>query len=387
MSTQVYDLLVVGGGALGTFHAYHALQRGLRVALVERHSQPQGATVRNFGQVVPSGQNAEYQRYGRKSLEVYQSLQAQGEFSIRQLGSIYLASDAEEMQLVEELAAINRSNDYRSEVWTKAQCYAKYPDLHPNYCVGGLFFPEEISVNPRMLIHRVLAYLRTFSNFTYFPNTLIQSIDSAGAHCVTTDLNGNTYTAEKVIVCGGHEFQWLYPEIFQRSDIELVKLQMLRLKPQQSVKIPGNILTGLSIRRYESFEACPSYAEIHAREAQDTFWKQWSVHILFKQEDDGSIVLGDSHQYTDVQQQDGLDFYIREDVTRYFIEEGAKIFNLEHWNIDDQWLGIYSQCKEHDIFQATVNGKVHIATAIGGKGMTASAGFSFDNIAKIYGKH
>jgi len=50
-------------------------------------------------------------------------------------------------------------------------------------------------------------------------------------------------------------------------------------------------------------------------------------------------------------------------------------------------LGIYSQCKEHDIFQATVNGKVHIATAIGGKGMTASAGFSFDNIAKIYGKH
>ena len=28
-----YDLLIVGGGVLGTFHAYHAPEKGLRVAL------------------------------------------------------------------------------------------------------------------------------------------------------------------------------------------------------------------------------------------------------------------------------------------------------------------------------------------------------------------
>lgn len=28
---QSYDLIVVGGGVLGTFHAYHALQAGLKV--------------------------------------------------------------------------------------------------------------------------------------------------------------------------------------------------------------------------------------------------------------------------------------------------------------------------------------------------------------------
>lgn len=61
-----YDLLVVGGGVLGTFHAYHALQRGLKVALIEKDARPQSATVRNFGQVVPSGMNQKWQNFGRE---------------------------------------------------------------------------------------------------------------------------------------------------------------------------------------------------------------------------------------------------------------------------------------------------------------------------------
>jgi FAD dependent oxidoreductase TIGR03364 len=385
MSTSSYDLIVVGGGALGTFHAYHALNRGLKVALLERNQRPMSATVRNFGQVVPSGMDATWQQYGRKSLEIYKALQAEADFSIRANGSIYFASDDDELILIEELAQINKDNAYASELWTQAQCYARYPSLHPDYCKGALFFPEEVSVNPRLMIHRVLAMLQTHPNFSYFPNTLVRELDSAGNTCIASDLYGNRFKSEKVMVCCGSEFEWLYPNLFQASDIELVKLQMLRLKPQQTVRIPGNILTGLSIRRYESFEECPSYVAIHAKEDPDSFWRQWGVHILFKQEDDGSIILGDSHEYADVQQKDGIDFYLREEVTQYFIDEGAKIMNLEHWKVDDQWLGVYSQCKTQDIFQHTVDGKVHIVTGIGGKGMTGSPGFTHHHIEKVYG--
>lgn len=385
MSTNTYDLLVVGGGALGVFHAYHALDRGLKVALLERNQRPRSATVRNFGQVVPSGMDATWQRHGRKSLEIYTALQAKGDMSVRANGSIYLASDPEEMQLLEELAAINHAHCYPSALLTRQACYARYPSLHENYCVGGLFFPQEVSVNPRLLIHRVLALLQAHPNFSYFPNTLVRELDSVGDACKATDHLGRHFQADKAIVCTGSEFELLYPELYQASDIELVKLQMLRLKPQANVRIPGNVLTGLSIRRYESFHACPSYPAIHAREDADAFWKQWGVHILFKQEDDGSIILGDSHEYADVQQKDGIDFYLREDVTRYFITEGAKIFNLAHWDIDQQWLGVYSQCKSQDIFQHTVDGKVHIVIAIGGKGMTGSPGFALEHITNIYG--
>ncbi|MFN3589624.1 MAG: FAD-dependent oxidoreductase, partial [Spirosomataceae bacterium] len=50
-----FDLAIVGGGVLGAFHAYHALLKGLSVVLFEKDIYPQGSTIQNFGQVVPSG--------------------------------------------------------------------------------------------------------------------------------------------------------------------------------------------------------------------------------------------------------------------------------------------------------------------------------------------
>ena len=34
---RLYDLIVVGSGVLGTFHAFHALKKGLRVAIIEKY--------------------------------------------------------------------------------------------------------------------------------------------------------------------------------------------------------------------------------------------------------------------------------------------------------------------------------------------------------------
>jgi glycine/D-amino acid oxidase-like deaminating enzyme len=78
----MYDLIVVGSGILGTFHAYHALKKGLRVAIIEKDKMPQGATIQNFGQVVPSGMDTKWQAYGRESLTIYKEIQSQFDISI-----------------------------------------------------------------------------------------------------------------------------------------------------------------------------------------------------------------------------------------------------------------------------------------------------------------
>lgn len=108
------------------------------------------------------------------------------------------------------------------------------------------------------------------------------------------------------------------------------------------------------------------------------------IHILFKQEADGSIILGDSHEYASVGEGQRSDFYVREEIGRYFIEAGQAIFQLEHWNIDQQWLGYYSQSKTKDIFRHTLGGKIHIVTGIGGKGMRASPGYAADNLSELF---
>ncbi|MFZ4427592.1 MAG: TIGR03364 family FAD-dependent oxidoreductase [Saprospiraceae bacterium] len=385
MKNEKKDLLIIGGGALGAFHAYHALEMGLKVTLLEKDTAPKSASVRNFGQIVPSGMNQKWQAFGRKSLEVYAKLQSRADLGIMHGGSIYLASDAAELQLLEELAKINRCNDYPSELLTPKACLERYPCVQPWYCRGGLYFPQELSVNPRTMVHRLLALLQENPNFNYLPNTLAKSIDSGGATCKVSTANGDVCEAEQVILCSGTEFEHLYPGIFRNAGLELVKIQMARIKAQPNARIPGNILTGLTIRRYESFAECPSYYKIKATEDKDSFWKKWGIHLLFKQEADGSIILGDSHEYADWSMGETPDEFLREEVTRYFLDAGATILQLDHWEIENQWIGLYSQCKDQDIFQQTIDGKVHIVTGIGGKGMTGSAGFAFDHLSKLYG--
>ncbi|MEG2102187.1 MAG: TIGR03364 family FAD-dependent oxidoreductase [Flavobacterium sp.] len=383
MNTK-YDLIVIGGGVLGTFHAYHALQKGLKVAIIEKDKLPVSATVRNFGQVVPSGMDTKWQNYGRESLKIYNDIQSQFDISIRKNGSVYLASNDEEVQLIEELSIINKNNGYESLLLTKEQCLEKYPGLRNDYVKAGLYFPEEVTVEPRIMINRLLEFLIKNKGLAYFGNTKVVRCDSFSNEVAVLTANGEIHKTSKVILCCGAEFKTLYPDVFAKSDLEVTKLQMLQTKPQTDYQLNGSILTGLSIRRYEAFYECPSFDGIKAKEASDSFEKEWGVHILFKQATDGSVIIGDSHEYADAANIDDLGFDLRMDVDEFMIAEAKKIFDLPTFEIQNRWYGMYSQCKENDIFEHTIENNIHIVTGIGGKGMTGSAGFSKENIKNIF---
>ena len=98
---QTFDVVVIGSGILGMAHAYHCAMLGLKVAVIEKNQYPMDASVRNFGQVVPSGFGHEWQKYGRKSLEIYKNIQEEADITVRQTGSLYVAHDEEEMTLLE----------------------------------------------------------------------------------------------------------------------------------------------------------------------------------------------------------------------------------------------------------------------------------------------
>jgi FAD dependent oxidoreductase TIGR03364 len=381
---EKYDLIIVGSGVLGTFHAYHALQKGMSVAVLEKNSKPEGATVRNFGQVVPSGMDRKWQNFGKESLRIYKDIQSQFDISIRQNGTVYLASNEQEMQLIEELHQINISNDYESNLLTKAQCLAKYPGLRSDYCTGGLFFPQEVTVEPSTMIHKLHQYMTANLGLDLFMNTTVLNVENRNDGVVATTSSGQEYKASKIIICNGSDFKILYPEIYNNSDLVVSKLQMLQTKPQNNYKLDGSVLTGLTIRRYESFEECKSYKTIKAEENPDSFEKKYGVHILFKQALDGSVILGDSHEYAPAKDIDSLGFDLNMDIDNFMIQEAKKIIDLPTYEIQNRWFGMYSQCKTKDIFEHTVDNNIHIINGIGGKGMTGSAGFAKYNINKIF---
>lgn len=378
------DLLIIGGGVLGTFHAKAALERGLSVRLCEKNLRPQGASVRNFGQVVPSGMQPKWQKFGQRSLEIYQDLQEKFDITVRAEGTVYLASDVEELQLIEELAQINKMHQYPSELLSAKACLTKYQGLRQDYCQGGLLFPQEVSIEPRQMIHRVLNYLSEQQGLLYCPNTQIHNLIEQNGAVIAQDNHGRTFSAASAILCSGGEFRLLFPQLFAQSDLELCKLQMLRTVINDGTRIPGNILTGLSIRRYEAFRECPSWTSIKAAENPDSFWKKWGIHILFRQNPDGSITLGDSHQYTNAAQADELGYDLSDRINNYMQEAAKAIFDLPDYRIAASWAGYYSQCKNQAIYQYTIDNCIHIVTGIGGKGMTASPAFAEAHIQQLY---
>ena len=382
---NTFDIVIIGGGALGTFHAYHALQKGLSVALLEKDQQPQSATVRNYGQIIPSGLNAQWQKYGRRSLEIYKEIQAQTDITLRNNGTVYLASNDKEAQLLEEMAVINAGNQYHSSLLTADQCLDRYEGLRKDYVKSGLFFPEEATIEPRLAVHRIRAFLIEQFHLAYFPNHLAVDVHSQNGKASIKCANGTSFEATKVIVCSGSEFKLLFPERFQACDLMGVKLQMMQTGPQPSQFIKGAIMTGRSIRRYESFHECPSYQAIKSQEKSNSLDKEWDIHLSFKQALDGSVIIGNSHRSADAKDIDELGYEIEQEINAHMLAQAKEIFELQNWNIQRYWHGMYSQCKDSDLYQEDVDDHIHIVTGIGGKGITGSAGFAEENMDRIMG--
>jgi FAD dependent oxidoreductase TIGR03364 len=378
-----FDVVVVGAGVLGTFHAYHAARLGKKVLLVEKDNYPVQATVRNFGQIVPSGMGKEWFDYGVRGTEIYKAIQHEFDLSIRTNGTVYIASDPAEQQLIHELKSSMDARAYPSVLMTSEQCVAKWPALKKSYCKEGLFFAQEVSAEPDRMIHQLIKYCTDkFSSLLYKPNTAVIDCQVSGSSVKIVSTAKEEFTSDKVIICNGGEFKLLFPDLFRTSGIVTSKLQMLKTLPMKEVNLEGNILTGLTIRRYESFQECPSYSTIQTPEHIKEL-KKWGIHILFKKAADGAIIIGDSHEYADVSQIDDLGFSQNEYINRLMLQEAQRIVNFVVTKIATTWSGFYPQHSEKGIVEIDIEDRIHIRTAIGGKGMTTSAGYAEQSIKKL----
>lgn len=380
---KTFDLVVVGAGILGTSHALIAAKAGKRVALLEKDNRPVSATVRNFGQVVPSGLSGRWHTYGRRSVELYKEIQQEFDLTVRPLGSVYVASDDDEIQIAHEAASLFSEKDFPCELLTPTQTLDRFPYLQKDYVQGGIFFPDDVSVEPDKMIHRLIGYGVKKYGITYLPNTAVLACEPRGGLIETRTAQGATIQSERVLICNGSEFRLLFPELYATSGLVVSKLQMLQTNPLPHIAMQGNILTGLTLRRYEAFEECPTFASLtipsHYAEL-----KKWGIHILFKQATDGSIIIGDSHEYATAHQVDDLGFDVQEYINELILNEAERIVSFPVRGIARTWAGYYAQHPD-EVFEHEVAPGLNIVTGVGGKGMTSSLGYAEENVKAWYG--
>jgi FAD dependent oxidoreductase TIGR03364 len=284
--------------------------------------------------------------------------------------------------LANELYQHHQTTGYPCNLLSKRQCLEMYPELKPDYVRGAIYFPEDASVEPNLLIYKLLNFIQEQKNVAFRNNTTVISCEENADEVIIKTAENEKISATKVLVCCGYTFNILFPTIFKNSGLIVSKLQMLQTVPMTNVLLSGNILTGLSIRRYESFEAMPSYKKITTPEHYLTL-KKWGIHILFKQAIDGSIIIGDSHEYAPVGKTDELGFDTKELIDELILKEAERIVHFPVRKIARKWAGFYAQHPD-EIFEYDITPNIHICTGIGGKGMTSSLGFAEYSLEKLF---
>lgn len=101
-----YDLAVVGAGIVGLAHALAAARRGLRVVVIDRDAQANGASIRNFGLVVVSGQEPGISRSrAERTRAIWLDLAAEAELDVLHRGKLVVARRPEALAVLQAFAA------------------------------------------------------------------------------------------------------------------------------------------------------------------------------------------------------------------------------------------------------------------------------------------
>ena len=353
---------------------------GLKTILIERNSFPSEASTRNFGMAVQTivETEGEWPSFALASRKIYQSIQEEYDIGVQCNGSLYIASTEKERAVLEDFARIY-SEAYHCMYLDADEALCRYPFIQSSYCSGALHFPDDLTLDPRQMLRQFIPYIVQKELIDYIPQTTIVSVESSDQHCVVKDDMGNVFSADQVFVCSGADYRTLFPEYFRSSGLKICKLQMMQTVTQPQYTLPHAILSGLSIRRYPAFQSTPSYSSL-VKEPVNESIRGYGIHLLFKQTSDGSVIIGDSHEYSAFQDANVSEEYTNCHINETILEYGRRMISLPSWQIKTMWNGYYLIHPGRDVYSETIDDRIHIVTGIAGKGMSTGPGFSQQNI-------
>ena len=128
---STYDVVVVGAGIVGAACAHFLMEEGLRVAVLERGIVGSGATAAAMGHLVAMDDSPAQLALTKLSLQLWKELRDQlpASTEYRQTGTLWIASDDEEMAEVRRKYEVYRSVGLACEVMDSAALGEAEPKL------------------------------------------------------------------------------------------------------------------------------------------------------------------------------------------------------------------------------------------------------------------
>jgi FAD dependent oxidoreductase TIGR03364 len=373
MSSRNKQLVVIGSGVVGLAHALTALEAGWTVTVIERDGRPLGASVRNFGTLWPIGCTFGAEReQALFGVRRWKELAREAGFWIQPCGSLSLAYREEAWAVLQEFSAKQASSD-GFELLDARAVSSRYPAANLNGLRGALFSREETLVHPPSVILKLADYVRARGSAFHYGTPVVKVHEGA----VETS-SGARFGFDQLLIAAGEEMRLLFPQELAAANLTRCRLQMMRTTPQPKEFSLGAIfVSDLTLCHYPAFRACPSTPKLRARiENELPRHRDWGVHVIAAQHHDGSLTLGDSHEYAA-----DFDPDSRADVEELILDALRQFACVPDLRIATRWHGTYLKST---VGQTQVvlqpRPRVTMVTAMGGLGMTLSWGLARKNV-------
>jgi FAD dependent oxidoreductase TIGR03364 len=365
-------VVVVGGGVLGTMHAVAARRRGFEVIHLEREPDARGASVRNFGLVWVSGRASGPEldlalRARERWAEIAAEVPGLG---FRPQGSLTLAAGDAEMSLIKEASALPDAARRGYEVLDAAAARAVNPALRGEF-TGALLCTRDAIVEPRAVPPTLRAHLLASGGYRWLPGREAVAVEP---HAVR-DHTGECHRGDVVVVCSGAAYTGIAGPHLATSPappLRRVRLQMMQTRPFD-VRVTTAVADGDSMRYYPAFDL-PGRALLGP---QAPAAARTRAQLLLVQRLDGSLTIGDTHEYDEP-----FGFDVDEDAYDHLRARAETLLGSPLPPVQRRWAGVYSQVTGHELYhRSQIEPGVVLVTGPGGRGMTCSPAIAEETFA------
>ncbi|WP_029268666.1 NAD(P)/FAD-dependent oxidoreductase [Virgibacillus alimentarius] len=278
------DIIIVGGGVIGSSIAYHLLEDGYTgdITIFEKDKRYEfSSTPRSAGgirQLFTTGINIEMGKYAVEKYAAFpEEMKVDGEraeIDFQQHGYLFLVSDEQEMKQLERQAKLQEQYGVRSKMLGKADLLDVIPELNLEDIAGGLYSSEDGYLDPYSVMQGYAKKAKQLgATFVYEEVHEILKIRNHVSGVKTAD--ENVYHAPVVINCAGPWAPYLSETVDLPIPVTPLKRQIIQFNAAEPLekKLPLTVDPSGVYFRHEGSSIISGYSE-DVKPGIDFSWKR-----------------------------------------------------------------------------------------------------------------
>lgn len=196
------DVIVLGGGLMGTSAAFFLARRGKSVTLIDTGPIGAGATVASFGNIRRTGRSLHQLPLAHRALGLWRASETLlgTDVEFRATGHLRVIHDTQSLTDMRRYAQAAKPCGFDLEELDAAELRRRFPGLGPQ-AISASFSPQDGSANPR-LVAPAFAQAAARLGVDIHPHTKVRSIDKT-SEGFAVETNFGRFESATLLNCAG----------------------------------------------------------------------------------------------------------------------------------------------------------------------------------------